>query len=158
MLLLALLGAAACAALWVLIRRRRANDAPIAGDTTPAIDAWVREALEGELAESMLGTKRSTPEERRRLSKTLRGEPDVDLVSRIEDAVKGVELEFVRYAHESEASVSVRVRYEDGGIATIDRRVAWSDLPESVRSDFERLGGSRVFRTWPFPWARVHAL
>ena len=37
--------------------------------------------------------------------------------------------------------------------------VPWdSEVPEAVRSDFERRGGTRVFRTWVFPWARMSAL
>jgi hypothetical protein len=36
--------------------------------------------------------------------------------------------------------------------------MACSDVPEAVRSDFDKKGGSRVFRAWTFPWQRVQAL
>ena len=100
----------------------------------------------------------STPEERRKLARSLRGEPDPDVVSRVEDKVKAVELEFVKYAHDTEAEVTLRVRYEDGNAGTASKRLAWSDVPEAIRADFDGRGGTRVFRTWVFPWARVHAL
>ena len=100
----------------------------------------------------------STPEERRKLAKTLRGEPDPDVVSRIEDKVKTVELEYVKYTHESEAEVTLRVRYTDGNAGTATRRLAWTDVPVAIRADFDLRGATRVFRTWIFPWARVRAL
>ncbi len=144
-----------------LFMRSRANkrtDPEVSRESTPALDAWIADALEVELAEGALGMRSSTPEERRKLAKSLRGEPDPDVVSRVEDKVKAVELEFVKYAHDTEAEVTLRVRYEDGNAGTASKRLAWTDVPEAIRSDFERRGGTRVFRTWIFPWARVHAL
>lgn len=135
--------------------RRSSGDAEVARESTPALDAWIAEALEVELAEGALGLRSSTPEERRKLSRSLRGDPDPDVVSRVEDNVKTVELEFVKYAHDAEAEVTLRVRYEDGNAGTATKHLAWSDVPEAVRADFDRRGGTRVFRTWVFPWARV---
>ena len=156
---LAALFAVALAVLAFFAWRSRRRAMPeVAKDTTPAIDAWIADALEMELADGALGLRASTPEERRRLARTLRGEPDPDVVSRIEDAVRAVELEFVRYAHEADAELTVRVRYEDGRTGSVARRMPWGDVPEAIRADFERRGGSRVFRTWAFPWARVHAM
>ena len=83
---------------------------------------------------------------------------DPDVVSRVEDKVRAVELEFLKYAHDAEAEVTVRVRYEDGNAGTATRRLAWAEVPEAVRSDFDRRGGTRVFRAWVFPWARARAL
>jgi hypothetical protein len=151
---LALLGVA----YFFMRSRRKSGDAEVARESTPALDAWIADALEVELAEGALGMRSSTHEERRKLAKSLRGEPDPDVVSRVEDMVKAVELEFVKYAHDSDAEVTLRVRYEDGNAGTATKRLPWTDVPEAIRADFDRRGGTRVFRTWVFPWARVHAL
>jgi hypothetical protein len=150
--------AIALAALFFVRSRRKTSGPEVARESTPALDAWIADALEAELAEGALGMRSSTPEERRKLARTLRGEPDPDVVTRVEEKVKAVELEFVKYAHDTEAEVTLRVRYEDGNAGTASKRLAWSDVPEAIRSDFDRCGGTRVFRTWVFPWARVHAL
>lgn len=156
---LALVALAVLAAAYFFMRsRRKIGDAEVARESTPALDSWIADALEVELAEGALGMRSSTHEERRQLAKSLRGDPDPDVVSRVEDKVKAVELEFVKYAHDSEAEVTLRVRYEDGNAGTATKRLLWTDVPEAIRADFDRRGGTRVFRTWVFPWARVHAL
>src|SRR3954469_214247 len=99
-------------------RSKKGGGAEVARESTPALDAWIADALEVELAEGALGMRASTPEERRKLAKSLRGEPDPDVVSQIEDKVKTVELEYVKYSHESEAEVTLRVRYSDGNAGT----------------------------------------
>jgi hypothetical protein len=153
------IAAIALAAFLFMRSRKKTGGAEVARESTPALDAWIADALEVELAEGALGmSSSSTAEERRKLAKSLRGEPDPDVVSRVEDKVKAVELEFVKYAHDTEAEVTLRVRYEDGNAGTASKRFAWTDVPEAIRSDFDRRGGTRVFRTWVFPWARVHAL
>ena len=155
----ALIALAALVVAYFFMRSRKSQgDAEVARESTPALDSWITDALEVELAEGALGLRSSTPEERRKLGKSLRGEPDPDVVSRVEDKVKTVELEFVKYAHDSEAEVTLRVRYEDGNAGTATKRLAWADVPEAIRADFDRRGGTRVFRTWVFPWARVRAL
>ena len=146
------------AAYFFMRSRRKSGDAEVARESTPALDAWLADALEVELAEGALGMRASTPEERKKLSKSLRGDPDPEVVSTIEDKVRVVELEFVKYAHEADAEVTVRVRYEDGNAGTASKRLPWSDVPEAIRTDFERRGGTRVFRTWVFPWARARVL
>jgi hypothetical protein len=140
--------------LWSRARSRKDPGAP-ALDSTPALDAWVRESLELELAGTVLGIRGSTPEERRKLARTLAHEPDADVVARIEDHVRAVELEFVRYAHEADVETTIRVRYEDGKSGAASRRLALADVPETVRRDFEAKGTTRVFRTWSFPWQQV---
>jgi len=152
---------AAIAALVIGIyyfRSRKQNSAEVQRESTPALDAWIADALEVELAEGALGMRASTPEERRKLQKSLRGEPDPDVVSKVEDKVKAVELEFVRYNHETDAEVTVRVRYEDGKTGATSRRLPLADLPNAVREDFQQKGSTRVFRTWSFPWQRLHIL
>jgi hypothetical protein len=143
---------------FLFYKRSRTSPPEVARDTTPALDRFLRDALELELAESVLGIGDSTPEERKRLARTLADEPDADVVGKIEEVVRAVELEFVRYAHESDVETTVRVRYENGKTGTATKRLALTDMPEAVRSDFEKNGSTRVFRTWAFPWQRVVAL
>lgn len=154
---LALVAAFVALVAFFVFRRRKSTPA-VAHETTPALDEWIAEALELELAEGALDLAQSTPEERKRLAATLKGEPDADVVSKIEDKVKLVELEFVRYAHEKDAEVAVRVRYENGKSGTSTRRMPWSDVPEAVRAEFDKNAATRVFRTWHFPWQRVRSL
>lgn len=148
------------AVVWFALRLRRQKQegAGAAHDSTASIDAWVAGELERELADQVLGMKSSTPDERKDLARSLRGDPDPDVVSKIEDAVKAVELEYVRYAHEEDAEIALRVRYEDGRSSSTSKRIALAELPDGVRADFERRGSTRVFRSWPLPWSRVHAL
>ena len=154
---------AVAAALGVLVafllyKRSKTASPEVARESTPALDRFVRDALEQELAESVLGIRGSTPEERKKLARTLADEPDADVVGKIEELVRAVELEFVRYAHEGEIETTVRVRYEDGKTGTSTRRLPAADIPEAVRSDFDAKGSTRVFRSWAFPWQRVRAL
>jgi hypothetical protein len=144
--------------VFMIVRSRRSGSAEVARDTTPALDRWLAEALELELAKAVLGFDNSTPEERKRLAKTLGNEPDPEVVGKIEDKVKAVELEFVKYAHETDAEVTVRVRYENGDTGATTKRLSWSDVPEAIRTDFDKKASTRVFRTWTFPWQRATAL
>lgn len=150
--------AVALAAFLYMRSRRPGGAAEVARDSTPALDAWLAEALEIELAEGALGMRSSTPEERKKLKESLRGEADPDVVAKVEEKVKAVELEFVKYAHDADAEVTLRVRYEDGNAGTASKRLPWTDVPAAVRGDFDRRGGTRVFRTWAFPWSRARAL
>ena len=150
--------AVAVAAFLYLRSRRLGGEAELVRDSTPALDAWIADALEIELAEGALGMRSSTPEERKKLKESLLGNADPDVVSKVEDKVKAIELEFVKYAHDTDAEVTLRVRYEDGNAGTASKRLGWNDVPAAVRADFERRGGTRVFRTWVFPWSRAHAL
>lgn len=141
-----------------LFFRTRRKQHEVARDTTSALDAFIAEALENELAGPVLGIRGASAEERKPLTKTLRNEPDPDVVTKIEAAVRTVELEFVKYAHDADAEVTVRVRYDDGNKGETSKRMAWTDVPEAVRSEFDKKGGTRVFRAWTFPWQRVSAL
>lgn len=156
-MLLALTIVLAVVIYWFM-KRRKKGGAETVRDSTPALDRWLREALEHELAEPILGLKGATEHERKPLARTLANEPDADVVGKIEDKVKAVELEFVHYAHEKDTEVTVRVRYEDGNVGTATRRLDASDVPPAVREDFEKKGAVRVFRTWAFPWQRMTTL
>jgi hypothetical protein len=153
--------AAVLGALLALMLYRRGSKgtaSEVARDTTPVLERFLRDALERELAESVLGFANSTPEERRKLTKTLGDEPDADVVGKIEELVKAVELEFVRYPHETNIETTVRVRYEDGKVGTATRRLELADVPEGVKSELQKNATTRAFRTWPFPWQRIVAL
>ena len=165
MSLLALALAVAIVVFFVF-RAKKRGAGPGQDDASAALDALVAESLERELAESVLHMTASTspsgsagPEpaddERARLKKTLLGkDPDASIVTSLEQAVKNVRLEFVRYAHEADAEVTVELAYENGKTAKQTRRVALADLPRAVRDDFEKRGVTRAFRAWEFPWRR----
>jgi hypothetical protein len=157
-MMLAALAALAAVVVFVLVRRSRKGATEVVRESTPALDRWLRDALELELAESVLGLRDSTEHERKKLVRTLADEPDADIVSKIEEAVRAVELEFVRYAHEADFEATMRVRYEDGRIGTATRRFAPADVPEAVREELQSKGSTRAFRSWAFPWQRVRAL
>lgn len=144
--------------LFLIFYKRSKKTPEIARETTPALDRFLRDALEQELAESVLGFKGSSPEERKKLTRTLADEPDADVVGKIEELVKAVELEFVRYDHEADVEATVRVRYEDGKTGTATRRLPLADVPRAVIAELEQKGATRVFRTWAFPWQRIVAL
>ena len=155
---IALVALAVLAVRFLLRARPKKGRPEVERESTPALDAWIAEALEVELAEGALGLRASTPEERRKLGQSLRGEPDPDVVGAIEEKVDAVELEYVKYAHEADAEVTLRVRYGNANAGTASKRVPWKDVPVAVQTDFAARGGTRVFRTWVFPWARAHAL
>lgn len=141
-----------------LMRKTRRSSLEAVRDSTPALERLVRAALEEQLADKVLGIRASTPDERKKLSATLAHEPDDELVGRIEELVRGVDLEFVRYAHEGTAEVTVRVRYEDGTVGSSTERLPLDDVPSAVRADFDEKGTTRAFRMWAFPWQRIRMM
>ena len=136
--------------------RSRKAAAEASPDTTPAIDSWIASTLETELSLKVLGLRAPSEDERKPLAKTLNGsEPDADVVAKIESQVHGVEVEYVRFAHETDAQLTLRIRYEDSSSSNVSKRIPLADVPEGVRADFERRSATHVFRTWPFPWQRI---
>ncbi|GAH32459.1 unnamed protein product, partial [marine sediment metagenome] len=109
MMLAALAALGALLAFFVYTRSKK-DTGEVARETTPALEAWLRDALEIELAEGVLGMRGSTTEERRKLARTLANEPDADIVTRIEEKVRAVDLEFVHYMHEADVEATIRVR------------------------------------------------
>lgn len=158
MLLAALALSLASVAAMILIFRAQAKKVAEVSDSSAGLEDWIADTLENALTETVIGIKNASAEERRPLRKTLRGEPEADIVGKIEDTVDRVELDFVRYAHETDAEVTVRIRYEDGAAATFSRRISWEDVPSSVRSELEERKVTRAFRAWTFPWSRVRVL
>jgi hypothetical protein len=110
------------------------------------LEPWIHEVLG-----RTLGRKLDLGE---RLFKAFAGEPDADVVTAVEGAVDRVELEFVKYAHETHAEVHLHVVFEDGTRHTEWTKKAVTELPVSVREDFEKKAVTRLYRTWEFPWGR----
>jgi hypothetical protein len=140
--------------MFFVVRHRKSPDAADV-DASAALDTLVADAIERELAQTVLGMKTSTDDERATLRKALRGtDADIDLVSRLERAVKSVDLEFIRFGHEPDAEVNVTLSYEDGKTVKSTRRISMPDLPRSVRESFEKNAITRAFLAWQLPWRR----
>src|SRR3954466_12085932 len=98
-IVLAAVAAALLVAYIVMRSKKEKSSSEAQVDSTPALEAWINDTLEIELAEGALGIPNASVEEPKRLAKSLRGEPDPDVVTKIEDKVRDVELEYTRYAH-----------------------------------------------------------
>lgn len=143
----------------LLFKRVRRGDAPTARDTTPALDAWIRQTLERELARAVLGISHPSREERRQLAATLgEGAPEPELVAKIESLVRNVELEYVRYAHEPDVGATLKLHLESGSTVAHERRFSSAEVPTEVATELAQKGTTRVFRSWTFPWQRVTTL
>jgi hypothetical protein len=127
-------------------RGKRIRVAP--SSSSPAIDRWLREALVATLAVRL--AKKGV--ERAGIASALGGDPDPEVVSEIEQAVRAIEVEYVREVHAADLEVRARVRFEDGTEENITTRIPYADAPTSVRQDFETKATTRAFRKWDFPW------
>jgi hypothetical protein len=134
----------------LLFARRKKK---LAAESSVELEQWISGALERELAATIGGW--GDDEHRRRLAKTLRGEPDPDIVGAIEEKVRAVEIEYVRYAHEADCAITLHVRLETGEERTASARLPVSSLPSSVRDQLTTGGATRAFRPWEFAWARA---
>lgn len=86
---------------------------------------------------------------------TLGGNPDPDLVTRIEKAVQQVEVVYERVpGSTTSADIRVEVTFEDGKTERVVKRTEFADLPEYVKDEFATNGTAHVFRPWAFPWQR----
>lgn len=142
----------------LFFKRTRREDAPTARDTTPALDAWIRATLERELARVVLGISHPSREERKKLVATLGDEPEPELVAKIEGLVRGVEIEYVRYAHEPDVGATLKLHFESGSTVAHERRFSSAEVPAEVATELAQKGTTRVFRSWTFPWQRVTTL
>ncbi len=150
---IAAIALAVVVAVFLVLRGRGSTKVNADVDASAALDALVADAVERELAQTVLAMK--TDDERARLRKALRGtDADIDVVTRLERAVRGIDLEFIRFAHEADTEVNVTLTYEDGKTVKTTRRLANADLPRSVREGFERNSTTRAFLAWQLPWRR----
>ena len=126
------------------IAKRRGKKAPSRKDT--AIETWARAEIARLLA-SRLEVEESD------VATTLGGNPDPDLVTRLERTVSGVEIVYERAIGATGfADVRVEVRLESGAVDRSIKRIGWGELPASVADEFARSGGAHVYRGWQFPW------
>ncbi|MBK6519319.1 MAG: hypothetical protein IPM79_31960 [Polyangiaceae bacterium] len=111
-----------------------------------AIEAWARAEMARLIAERL-------ELEESDVATTLAGNPDPELVTRLEKSVSGIEVVYERaLGATGSADVRVEVRLESGALERSVKRIAFSELPESVRLEFEKTGTAHVYRPWTFPW------
>jgi len=127
-----------------LIRRRRTKAPP--KRERIALESWVEDQVGHAVAKKLT----LEPDV---LFKTLRGDPDPDTVTSLEQAVRSVQLAYERLAQAREAEVKIELSYEDGTTSTIRKRIHWDELPQPVRDEFDRTGAAHVYRPWHFPWS-----
>lgn len=137
-------------AVFLLVRNQRSKRVRVGlSSSSPAIDRWLRETLVELLAKKLAGKG----VERAHIASTLSGDPDGAVVSEIEQAVRAVEVEYVRDPSAGgNLDVRARIRFHDGNEENVTTRIAYTEAPASVREDFERKATTRAFRKWDFPW------
>jgi hypothetical protein len=151
MIWVAALALLAVVSVWIIAKRRK-RTANVNDETSAELESWIVGAVERELGATF--NVWGDDAHKSRLGKTLRGEPDVDLVSNIEEKIRAIDVEYVRYAHESDCGVKLSMRFENGDVRVAERRLALDALPASVRRALTEGGATRAFRAWDFPWAR----
>jgi len=140
---------AAVAVVVFFILRKRSNKSTVTlSSSSAAVDRWMKDSLASVLAERL--AKKGI--DRGHLESTLAGDPDASVVSAIEQAVRTIEIEYMRDPHASDLEVRARVRFDDGTEEDLRTRIAYTEAPSSVRDDFERKATTRAFRKWDFPW------
>ena len=146
--------AAVALGVFFLVRNQRNKRVRVElSSSSPAIDRWLRETLVDLLAKKL--SEKGV--ERAHIASTLSGDPDGSVVSEIEQAVRAVEVEYVRDpSANGNLDVRARVRFHDGNEENVTTRIAYTEAPASVREDFERKATTRAFRKWDFPWMNAH--
>jgi hypothetical protein len=139
-------------AFWVF-RYFWARRVPGAKRDLPAVELLTFDAWAFDIIGRALGKKTSLGDQ---IFATLTGTPEAHVVSVIEAEVHRVEIEFVKYTHESDAEVTLHLHFEDGTKVSERCTRTATSLPQSVQDEFERKGATRAFRTWSLPWARRH--
>jgi hypothetical protein len=111
-----------------------------------AVETFVHEVVAREL------TKKSGLGFEAALS-ALRGDPDPEVVSKLEELVRSVEVGFLRLTDGDAFEVRLDIQFEDGTSKSSSRRVTLQELPSAIRDELSRTGASRAYRTWEFPWS-----
>jgi hypothetical protein len=132
---------------------RRAKAKHSADNELAALSPWIHQELTRVLAKKL-----NLESSLSKLRASFKGDPDVECVSQIERATARVELEFVKYAHETACEVLLHIVFEDGSREQSSTHRALPELPSSVRTEFEQRAVTRVYRNWDFPWAESRAL
>jgi hypothetical protein len=126
-----------------ILRRRKRKT--VVAPTRTEIDRWIDQELARELTKKL-----GLPVEAVRRS--LDGEPEPEVVSAVEHAVRSVDLCYGRQA-DGEIEVRLDVRFEDGETFTATRRVPSREVPDTVREEYSRTGTARIYRPHAFPWS-----
>src|SRR5690349_17371775 len=105
------LGIAMVLLVVLFARGRKAPEVTAGAPAKSALDTWIEEALARELARKL-----NRPEEQ--ILGVLRGDPDPDAVTAIEDAVRGVKVAYARLPGEGAFEVRAEIAFEDGSTAT----------------------------------------
>lgn len=132
---------------FLLARRlfRRRGGGP-ATRVESAVEVWARAEIARILSEKL-------ELEEDDLGAALGGNPDPDVVSRLERSVKKVEVVYERVPGlATAADVRVEVSLENGKLERSLRRIEWTELPGHVRDEFAATGTAHVFRPFLFPW------
>ena len=146
MLELLALAALSIAAFFVVRRVFRGKAKPIAAKQEAPVEIWARSEIARILADKL-------ELEESQLSATLRGNPDPDLVTRLERSVRKMEIVYERVpGMDTAADVRVEVQLENGKLERSIRRVEKTELPAHVMEDWAKTGASQVFRPFLFPW------
>jgi hypothetical protein len=130
--------------VWILAKRKKKTSARADVRSSP-IDAFIIETV------AHAAAKRSQMPAAD-LEKALGGDPDPDVVGRLEELVREVEVGFERLP-DGAFEVRTRVHFEDTSVEGASRRFEPAELPSPVSADLARSGASRAFRRWDFPWA-----
>lgn len=130
------------------ITKKRASKVRSTSARESAAETWAR----GETARIVAARLEA---EETDVATTLGGNPDPDLVTRIEKAVQKVEVVYERVpGSTTSADIRVEVTFEDGKTERVVRRTSFGELPDSVKDEFATSGAAHIFRPWAFPWQR----
>lgn len=122
--------------------------APLNTKREAAVEVWARSEIARILADKL---EIDEPD----LAATLGGNPDPDVVTRLERAVRKIEVAYERVpGHAAAADVRVEVSLENGKTERTIRRIEWTELPGHVAEELAKTGASHTFRPWLFPWQR----
>lgn len=137
-------------AVYLVVKRLalRATAGDVGRAAEKPVEKWARSEVARLLAERL-------EREESEVMSTLAGEPEPELVERIEAAVRQIEVVYERALDRADAAdVRVEIRFENGDLARAPTRVAWDELPSAVAAQFAETGGAHVYRAWTLPWSQ----
>lgn len=110
------------------------------------IDKWASSELASLLASELRL-------EQADLTATFGGNPDPEIVTKLEAAVRKVEIGYER-APGAPGSVDARIeiQLENGSSRKSQKRFAWAALPADISAELDQSGAAHIYRTWMFPW------
>lgn len=110
------------------------------------IDDWIDDTLAQGLAEKLRMSKL-------RIKQSLRGDPELEVVSAVTHHVRAVKLVVRRKGDRRRFDLRLEIEFSDGtSFAAVGER-GWDDLPAPIRAEFLRGGAEQAERPWTFPWS-----